>query len=106
MRLPMSLLAAALFAALPLSASASAGLDADDLATAAELREQAQRGNAAWQLVESLTTEVGPRLAGTDADARAVAWANMPLEQFLAEVIRDEGTLSSIRERVGLPPSY
>ena len=37
---------------------------------------------------------------------RAVAWANMPLEQFLAELIRDEGTLSSIRERVGLPPSY
>ncbi len=37
---------------------------------------------------------------------RAVTWANMPLEQFLAEIIRDEGTLSSIRERVGLPPSY
>ncbi|HSD18221.1 MAG TPA: type VI secretion system protein TssA [Thermomonas sp.] len=37
---------------------------------------------------------------------RAVLWANMPLEQFLAELIRDEGTLSSIRERVGLPPSF
>lgn len=37
---------------------------------------------------------------------RAVTWANMPLEQFLAELIRDEGTLSSIRERVGLPPTY
>ena len=37
---------------------------------------------------------------------RAVLWANMPLEQFLAEIIRDEGTLSAIRERVGLPPSY
>ena len=37
---------------------------------------------------------------------RAVTWANMPLEQFLAELIRDESTLSSIRERVGLPPSY
>ena len=37
---------------------------------------------------------------------RAVIWANMPLEQFLAEIIRDEGTLSSIRERVGLPPSF
>lgn len=37
---------------------------------------------------------------------RAVYWANMPLEQFLAEIIRDEGTLSSIRERVGLPPTY
>lgn len=37
---------------------------------------------------------------------RAIVWADMPLEQFLAELIRDEGTLSSIRERVGLPPSY
>ena len=37
---------------------------------------------------------------------RAVLWANMPLEQFLAELIRDESTLSSIRERIGLPPSY
>ena len=37
---------------------------------------------------------------------RAVTWANMPLEQFLAELIRDESTLSSIRERVGLPPSF
>ena len=37
---------------------------------------------------------------------RAVTWANMPLEQWLAEVVRDESTLSSIRERVGLPPSY
>ncbi len=36
---------------------------------------------------------------------RAVYWANMPLEQWLAEVIRDEATLSSIRDRVGLPPS-
>lgn len=36
---------------------------------------------------------------------RAVYWANMPLEEWLAEVIRDEGTLSSIRERVGLSPS-
>ena len=37
---------------------------------------------------------------------RAVTWANMPLEDWLAEVVRDQGTLSSIRERVGLAPSY
>ncbi len=36
---------------------------------------------------------------------RAVYWANMPLEQWLAEVVRDDSTLSAIRERVGLPPS-
>lgn len=36
---------------------------------------------------------------------RAVTWANMPLEEWLAEVVRDEGTLSSIRERVGMKPN-
>lgn len=80
MRLAKSLLAAALFAALPLSASASTGLDAADLATAASLRDQAMRGSAAYEVVESLTTEVGPRLAGTEADARAVAWAKAKFE--------------------------
>ena len=45
------------------------------LATAATLREQALADNTGWKIVESLTTEVGPRLAGSEADARAVAWA-------------------------------
>ena len=45
------------------------------LATAASLREQALADNTGWKVVESLTTEVGPRLAGSEADARAVAWA-------------------------------
>jgi carboxypeptidase Q len=45
------------------------------LATAAELRERALQDTTAWQAVESLTTEIGPRLAGSEADARAVRWA-------------------------------
>ena len=45
------------------------------LANAAQLREQALQDNTAWQVVESLTTEVGARLAGSEADARAVRWA-------------------------------
>ncbi len=45
------------------------------LATAAQLREQALADDTGWKVVESLTTEIGPRLAGSDADARAVAWA-------------------------------
>jgi Zn-dependent M28 family amino/carboxypeptidase len=45
------------------------------LAAAVPLREQALADNTAWDVVESLTTEVGPRLAGSEADARAVAWA-------------------------------
>jgi Zn-dependent M28 family amino/carboxypeptidase len=45
------------------------------LATAATLREQALADDTGWEVVESLTTEIGPRLAGSEADARAVAWA-------------------------------
>ena len=45
------------------------------LATAATLREQALADDTGWKVVESLTTEIGPRLAGSEADARAVAWA-------------------------------
>jgi carboxypeptidase Q len=45
------------------------------LTNAAQLREQALQDKTAWQVVESLTTEVGPRLAGSEADPRAVRWA-------------------------------
>ncbi len=36
--------------------------------------------NLAWEIVDGLTTEVGPRLAGTEADHRAVEWAKRQLE--------------------------
>ncbi len=39
------------------------------------LREAALKDDYAWDIVEGLTTEVGPRLAGTEAEARARAWA-------------------------------
>ena len=45
------------------------------IAAAAQLREQAAASNLGFEIVESLTTEVGPRLAGSEADARAVKWA-------------------------------
>lgn len=45
------------------------------LANVVQLREHASQDKTAWRLVESLTTEVGPRLAGSEADARAVRWA-------------------------------
>jgi hypothetical protein len=42
----------------------------------ASLRESALKSDhVAWDLVEGLTTEVGPRLTGTEAEARARAWA-------------------------------
>src|SRR5690606_36928908 len=49
---------------------------------AAQLREQALASDLGWKITESLTTEVGPRLAGTEADARAVAWAKAKFEEL------------------------
>ncbi|MDZ4813948.1 MAG: M20/M25/M40 family metallo-hydrolase [Pseudomonadota bacterium] len=54
---------------------APAPFTADQIATAIALREQALRGSGAFAIVESLTTEVGQRMAGSEADARAVRWA-------------------------------
>lgn len=49
---------------------------ATDIETATLLREQAIQGdNVAWDLVESLTTEVGARPGGSAADILAVQWA-------------------------------
>src|SRR5690348_11557868 len=43
---------------------------------AAILRDQALHNDSlAWNILEGLTTEVGPRQAGTEAEARARAWA-------------------------------
>lgn len=60
----------------------SALLQADNTRDVAEeLRDKALGSNRGWQIVESLTTEIGPRLAGTEADQRAVEWAQAMLEQ-------------------------
>ena len=44
-------------------------------ARAVQLAEQALDDTLGYELVEALTTEVGPRLAGTEAEARAREWA-------------------------------
>ena len=53
----------------------SPGFSAVQIATATELMEWADESDLAYQIVESLTTEVGPRLAGSEAEARARDWA-------------------------------
>lgn len=40
----------------------------------AVLRDAALRDEVAYDIVEGLTTEIGPRMAGTEAEARARAW--------------------------------
>lgn len=49
-------------------------IPADAAATARTLMETALESDLAYEIVESLTTEVGPRLAGSEAEARARVW--------------------------------
>ena len=46
------------------------------------LRQNALDSDLAFRITESLTTEVGPRLAGSEADARAVAWATAKFHEL------------------------
>ena len=67
-------LAALLLASLPAPLFAQGAPPKVDSKVAA-LREAALDCDYAWDIVEGLTTEVGPRLAGTPAEGRARAWA-------------------------------
>jgi hypothetical protein len=64
-----------LAAALPLQAATPTTIPDAALRQADILRTQALADDTGWKVTESLTTEVGQRLAGSEADARAVAWA-------------------------------
>lgn len=53
-----------------------------DLHTAAWLRDVAKNDRSAYTILESLTTEVGSRMAGSPGDARAVAWAEAKFKEL------------------------
>jgi len=67
---------------LPAHAAQQTRIPETALATATQLRERALADDTGWKVVESLTTEVGPRLAGSEADARAVQWAVATFKQL------------------------
>src|SRR5262245_7733857 len=57
----------------------------------AALRDNAlQNDHYAWDIVEGLTTEVGQRLAATDAEARAREWAVRKLTEMGFSNVRIE----------------
>ncbi|MBV8685209.1 MAG: M20/M25/M40 family metallo-hydrolase [Alphaproteobacteria bacterium] len=76
-------------AALPFLLFALAGAAPDP---AGRLRDAALEGDkVAWDIVEDLTTEVGPRLAGTEAEARARDWAVKRLKALGFRNVHVEG---------------
>lgn len=56
----------------------------------AALRDAALKDDLAYDIVEGLTTEVGARLAGTDAEARARTWAVAKLTALGFSNVRSE----------------
>ena len=73
----------ALAIALPVHAQpATTTIPQSALDKADALRERALADRTGWNVVESLTTEVGPRLAGSEADARAVEWAKAKFKEL------------------------
>lgn len=75
-----SLMKAATGAAFLLTA-ATAGAEAplpvseETIKTAAMLRDQALKDDTAYEVLESLTTEIGPRLGGSAKELQAIEWA-------------------------------
>src|ERR1700675_3934889 len=86
-----------LVVAVALAASAGATIRAADLlpseflvVTASSLGQRALNDPVAFDFVESLTTEIGQRLAGTEAHRRAVAWAEAKLKAAGFENVHSE----------------
>jgi hypothetical protein len=82
----LSLLALLCLAAAP----ASAELTPRQRADVALLIERAMEDERAYDIVASLTTEVGPRLGGTDAEARARVWGEAKLKAMGFKNVRTE----------------
>ncbi|ROQ22383.1 M20/M25/M40 family metallo-hydrolase [Gallaecimonas pentaromativorans] len=72
------LLVSLLFASLP----AAAAVSEPDIQTAEKLRDQALASHQAYDLVKSLVVEVGPRLAGSENNKKAEAWAVAKLKSL------------------------
>jgi Peptidase family M28 len=86
-----------LVVAAALAASAEATMGATDtppseslVVTASTLGQKALGDPAAFDFVASLTTEIGQRLAGTEAHRRAVAWAEARLKAAGFENVHSE----------------
>ena len=63
------------------------------------LRERALRDDTAFDIVEGITTEVGPRMDGTEAEARARTWAVAKLKSLGFRNVRIEPYTLPVWER-------
>jgi len=85
--------------AAPSAPAAPPALPSELRATAAALREGALQGTGAYEIVRSLTTEVGPRLAGSPGDKAAVEWGLRTLRGLGFANVRAEPVMVPYWER-------
>jgi Zn-dependent M28 family amino/carboxypeptidase len=83
-------LTAAVVSLLACSLAQSQALSAADLAAAAKLRDAGLQSPVAFDMLDSLCTEVGARPAGSEGDRRAVAWAAAKLKALGFPEVRVE----------------
>ncbi|MCQ8891310.1 M20/M25/M40 family metallo-hydrolase [Pseudoalteromonas carrageenovora] len=65
-----------------LASAAEPEFSTEQLKQVTQVRTTALNSSLSYELLESLTTEVGPRLPGTDNDKKAVAWAKAKFNQL------------------------
>ncbi len=70
-----------------------------DVQTSQQLQQAALDSDLAYELVESLTVEVGPRLAGSDKDPIAVKWAEDKLNSLGFDKVYKEPVKVPVWER-------
>lgn len=84
----------------------TAPVSAEQQRTIERLQRAALESDLAWQIVEDLVTEVGPRLAGSEQEARARAWAvEMLREQRFTNIRIEPFTLpywDAVREEASI----
>ncbi len=74
----------------PAATAQDHGLNEEQMQIADQLINTGLEDDVSWELLESLTTEIGPRLAGSPAEARAREWGAAKLKALGFENVRIE----------------
>lgn len=90
--LPVALLICTPTLAIAAEAEAPA-LDSALVAQALELRDKAMTQVQAYEILQSLTQEIGPRLAGSPGDQAAVAWALVKMNELGLQNVRTQDVM-------------
>ena len=78
---------------------ADTGLSATQEETLQALKQQALQDDLSYQLIESLTTEVGARLVGSEGEKRSVTWAVSKMKELGFDKVWTEKSEAQLWQR-------